>query len=320
MKKVVVLMSAYNGEKYIEEQINSILCQRGMNSLFHLSILVRDDGSTDGTEKILNKLSANNNVVILNKLTDNLGVKKSFFYLLNNAPEADLYFFSDQDDIWPQNKVERFFAHYDSLKKTDQNKAVGLYSDLWIADEFGKSTNVKMSEMYDWSRNADYQYLSWNYRVTGAAFAINSNTKNILSNLTENIIAKINMHDSFIGLIISTTGKLIEIDEPLLYYRQHESNVVGASHSSKSILQRIRLLLSTVERLENDNLLLLKWIDEEHPELNDGGDPRFYFDHFKTLKYSRNLIKRVLAWKYLASNITLNKIRVVSFVKAVGRM
>lgn len=317
MEKVVVLMSTYNGEQYIDEQVKSILNQKGINKEFELVLIIRDDGSTDETVNYLSKLAkVNDNVFIMGKLNINLGVKVSFFDLLNNAPEATLYFFSDQDDVWPKNKIERFIYHYNLLDEQGKKEPVGLYSDLWVADEFGESKSIKMSEMYDWSLNADYKYLSWNYRVTGAAFAINRSAQKLLNSLENNTINEINMHDSFISLIISVTGKLIKIDEPLLYYRQHANNVIGASHANKNIIQRFKLLFSTVEQLEKDNLLLMSWINdnEEEVKLNESKN---YFKHFNRLRCSKSLIERLRSWRYLSANITLNKIKIVSFIKMI---
>ena len=98
--RVAVLMSTYNGEKYLNEQIDSILSQSGN---FELSLLVRDDGSTDETINILNKYQN------LGKLKwysgKNLGPGKSFIDLLYKTHGYDYYAFSDQDDVWMTGKI-----------------------------------------------------------------------------------------------------------------------------------------------------------------------------------------------------------------------
>ena len=92
MKKVTVLLSTYNGEKFIKHQIQSLLAQRGVD----LQIVIRDDGSTDETIRILK--SFNNNKIKIIKSNENLGPAKSFINLLNIVGDSDYYAFCDQDD------------------------------------------------------------------------------------------------------------------------------------------------------------------------------------------------------------------------------
>lgn len=315
MKKVTVLMSTFNGEKYVEEQINSILKQKGIDSNFSMQLMIRDDMSTDKTKEILEKYRENLKIDFLVDDLGNIGVKQSFFQLLRNSPNADLYFFCDQDDIWPKNKILEFMYSYNSIG--DQNRPLGFYSDLWIADEFGKSKNIKMSDLYDWSKYADYGYLSWNYRVTGAAFAINQAAKDLAIKIPKSIVDKINMHDSFIALLISIFGELIFIDKPLLLYRQHNNNVIGASSSNKGYFERIRMVFKTVGQFENDGLLVFELIQGLDYSQDKVKEYRMYFLNFEILKKSISLRQRLISWKKMSRNMYLNKIKYISLLKAI---
>ena len=105
MKRVNVLLSSYNGEAFIEEQLQSVAAQEGVTT----NIIVRDDGSTDGTRDILDRWQESG------KLTwyggDNIGWSDSFMHLLVHAPEADYYAFCDQDDIWMPDKLKVAVEH-----------------------------------------------------------------------------------------------------------------------------------------------------------------------------------------------------------------
>ena len=102
MKTVYVMLSSYNGEKYIAEQIDSILHQTGVS----VTLAIRDDGSSDGTGEILRRYaSENENVKVA--FGENVGYAKSFFELIKTSPEGfDYYALSDQDDVWTEDKLK----------------------------------------------------------------------------------------------------------------------------------------------------------------------------------------------------------------------
>lgn len=101
MKKprVEVLMSTYNGELYIDEQIQSILSQKDVD----LNLLIRDDASKDNTIEKIKKYTTRDNVSFYNG--KNIGATRSFFDLMNHAGEYEYYCLSDQDDVWDDDKV-----------------------------------------------------------------------------------------------------------------------------------------------------------------------------------------------------------------------
>ncbi|MBQ6568444.1 MAG: glycosyltransferase, partial [Treponema sp.] len=99
---ITILLSTYNGERYLEEQLASLFAQTWWDKC---RLVVRDDGSTDGTAGILRKYEARG--LLSAGYGQNLGFTGSFFSLIRDAPESDLYFFCDQDDVWEPDKVER---------------------------------------------------------------------------------------------------------------------------------------------------------------------------------------------------------------------
>lgn len=170
--KVSVVMSTYNGDRYLENQLDSILNQKFDNQKFDLKIYIRDDGSKDNTQDIIDKY-VNNYPDIVNQVdknNPNIGVKQSFFKLLKLV-DGDYYFFSDQDDIWLPNKLDKFLEVF-SLH--ENNIPVGVYSDLWVADANGVSIGKRMKENTSIGQDKDVlPNLLNRYLVTGASFAIN---------------------------------------------------------------------------------------------------------------------------------------------------
>ncbi len=301
MKRISVLMSTYNGERYLAEQIKSIQTQEGENTLFSLQLFIRDDQSTDRTLEVINKFS---NITIIPNNGKNIGVKESFFTLLRKAPESDLFFFSDQDDIWPTNKVKKFLEAYDLAGKADKGNPMGIFSDLWVADSYGNPTGKKMSHVVGWPPKTDAYYLSWSHKITGAAFAINNEAKKMIETVTPEMCKEVNMHDSFIALLISITGRLIQIDDPLLYYRQHDNNVIGAN-KKRNINLKIKSIFKLATRLQKDDLHAYEWIKDNQENFYVKPDIVEYFENIYMMS-TFDLNKRFRTWikmlKYMMSS------------------
>lgn len=110
---VNVILATYNGEEYIERQLNSIEEQDYKN----IDIYIRDDGSTDRTPRIIDEYAAaHSNVHVIKDDKGNLGCPESFYEVLRVCPEADFYAFSDQDDIWEPFKIRRAVSGLSKLK------------------------------------------------------------------------------------------------------------------------------------------------------------------------------------------------------------
>jgi len=212
--KVSVLLSTYNGEKYINELINSINSQ----DIDKFELVVRDDGSNDNTLKLIEQNKGDVAVRILSS-DENLGSAKSFFLLLRECgAKADYYAFADQDDIWGSDKLSQAIG---CLEGFSSDKPVLYCSRLEYVDD---NLNHLM-----WSRvprkigfgNALVENIA-----TGCTVVINESARKlIVSKLPRTCV----MHDWWFYLVISCFGEVFWDEYSGIKYRQHDSNVVGAA-------------------------------------------------------------------------------------------
>lgn len=223
MKKVQVLLSAYNGEQYISEQIQSILHQTHAA----VSILIRDDGSTDKTMELLDQwVTTHPDKIKLIKGT-NVGVVSSFFELLHAADAgADYCCFCDQDDVWLDHKVEHAIARLDSSIYTEVPAMV--FTSTYLTDD-------KLNRKGAWPKppaqepsffNALYENIA-----IGATITMNRSARNLFINSKSVDSQKVLMHDWWFYLLVSAFGTVIYDNKPSMLYRQHNNNVVGGSNS-----------------------------------------------------------------------------------------
>ncbi len=218
-KEVAILMSTYNGERYLKDQIQSILKQTYKN--WHLYI--RDDGSTDETRLIISEFEAKypEKITFFNKdKVENKGVVKSFMEMLAGA-EADFYMFSDQDDVWKEEKVAKSIAAM--MQRDYLKKPICIHTDLQVVN-----ANLEGNEVMNGKRIwHDFQHLLFSNCITGCTMMINQITKDMMHFDTIDY-DKIYMHDWWIGLICAEFGEIVYLEEPLILYRQHGDNVVGS--------------------------------------------------------------------------------------------
>lgn len=240
--KLAVIMSTFNGEKFLEEQINSIL-----NQNVDLELYIHDDGSTDHTLKILNKISSENSNIHLFQIGKKMGVVKSFLNLLT-ATSADYYMFSDQDDIWESDKATQFIKKAQLLN----SKVPGLvYSELLLVDQSNTALGETMASFYGWKDRESEQTVSkllFSHRVTGASMLINNAMKEFVVERLETLeYSSILMHDAFMAKIAMMVNNIIFLDQPLTRYRQHQNNAVGVS-SKKTPFKRRADIFAAIYR------------------------------------------------------------------------
>lgn len=274
--KIIVLMSTYNGEKYLKEQIDSIINQKNVN----IEILIRDDGSNDGTIEILEYYSEHFSFISWYN-GENLGPAKSFLNLITRANDADYYAFCDQDDVWDDDKL---FIAIRQLQKLDENKPNLYYSNLRIVDQnmkfYRNSHNKKM-----YSKNK-YSCLTENL-CTGCTAVFNYKAKSMLNNHLPNYCT---MHDTWIYMMCKMFGTCIYDKNPHINYRQHQNNVVGTGLNRYN-LSAIREKLYRVfnRKLQPRYINAVNFFNAFEVELTD-------IDKIKLLKiinYKKNIFCRI---------------------------
>jgi len=209
--RVVVLMSTYNGERFLEAQVRSILEQLPQDG----RLLVRDDGSTDRTVKLLQGFSDSR---IQLKCGENLGFAKSFLTLLQQAPtDAQMVMFSDQDDVWFPDKIERAWRR---LRAIPSGPALYCSAQM-LADE--KLNPLERTPA--WPRPPSFIGAMAENIVTGCTAALNTEAANLLRE--GGVPEQVHFHDWWMYLVIAAFGTVVVDDEPTLLYRQHGGNLIG---------------------------------------------------------------------------------------------
>ncbi|MBL1126856.1 glycosyltransferase family 2 protein [Streptococcus suis] len=227
--KVNILMSTYNGQQFLAEQIRSIQEQ----TYTDWTLFIRDDGSSDRTREIIKDfVEQDQRIHFIDVETDeNLGVIKSFHRLVH-YDTADFYFFSDQDDVWLPNKLEV------SLKKAQAypaNLPLMLYMDLKVVNQNLEVMAESMVKSQSHHANTELVQELTENTVTGGVAMINHHLAEMWQ-VTEDIL----MHDWYLALLASAFGNLVFIDQPGELYRQHSDNVLGARTLSKRFKKWIR--------------------------------------------------------------------------------
>ncbi len=229
--KIAVLMSTYNGEKYLEEQIESILAQK-LCAGCGLTLFIRDDGSADQTIQIIEAYSERQeNVICINASNpSHIGIKESFLLLLRTAlateQQYDYFAFADQDDVWLEDKLA---SAIDMLEGSDNKKGALYYSNRLVVDE---SLNIIEKQCIHYY--GDFLEVLCGSKAAGNTMAFNHNLAEF-ANLYH--LQDVFNHDTFIYKLAKCIGSDIFFDEnAYIYYRQHSDNVAGYFSGSHNTL------------------------------------------------------------------------------------
>lgn len=247
--RILVLLACYNGEKYIEEQIKSILQQKDVD----LDILISDDGSSDSTLNIVKSINAVN-IAILASPHPCRSAAQNFLKLLSaaNVENYDFISLSDQDDIWNTDKL------IGAIETINGNKGVNFYSSNVTAFwENGKKILVVKSQP-----QTKYDYL-FEPAGPGCTYVFTRNVaKQLQDFISHNDLNKITMHDWFIYAWARHNSHNWVIDNASsMMYRQHEINVVGSNVGLKAALARLKKIRNGWYRSEILNLAKILEID-----------------------------------------------------------
>lgn len=229
---VQVLLSSYNGERYIKEQLDSILAQEGVG----VSLLVRDDGSTDETREILeNYENSHKNITVL--YGKNVGVIKSFFALIEESgSEAPYIAFSDQDDVWLPDKLERAVR----LLKAEEEKRQGMrqkaaYSSRTMPLAYCSARQLVDTDLRPLRQAIRYPDVRTEFgnalvenMCTGCTCVVNRDLLRLIKGRAPEFTV---MHDFWIYLVGTCFGAVLYDEESRILYRQHGGNELGAASS-----------------------------------------------------------------------------------------
>lgn len=257
--KIAILLSTYNGEKFLGEQLDSLLAQSHSNFV----LVVRDDGSVDRTLSILESYAQENadRIHLLPKDGDNLGASGGFAhlidYVLNNkqalALESAYMMFCDQDDTWFPDKIEKLLAAM-LAAETEEDPALPIlvHSDLEVVSE--QNTVIAKSlisyQGLEIERNT-FPNLVISNLVTGCTALINESLGEKALPIPKNAI----MHDWWLALVATAFGRLVYLDIPLVHYRQHGNNTIGAKEFTKVSVVSMSLWRRILARKPNAHLI-----------------------------------------------------------------
>lgn len=220
---IAILMATYNGEAFLSEQIESILAQTFQD--WHLYI--HDDGSTDNTLTIVREfVNQHPDKISLLDYPPQGGACQNFLSLMDRI-ESSYYMFCDQDDVWLPEKVELSFKEMQKLEQTYLGKAIVVCTDLYVSD-----AHLNIIHPSRWRFSAMYPPYIKTFDdcapcagVTGCTMLFNQAAKECCVYP----VSPYAIHDNWLTLcVLKQKGILSGIDKPLMHYRQHGDNCMGA--------------------------------------------------------------------------------------------
>lgn len=234
---ILVLMSTYNGERYLQEQLESIFAQKKVWA----DILIRDDGSTDATTDLIREAMQRYPGRIFFVQGANVGYARSFTMLLEMAekkyPNYHYYAFSDQDDVWLPWKLHQAVLKLDEEKEKHPNTALGYCSNLTCVDA---EQNVLKSRIRKEVHGITGVSILLRPMCTGCTMVFNLKAIQLYVDYKHSYLK---YHDFLMGLICFYLGQLVYDNNSYIYYRQHGTNQIGAKLSfSQRMLNRLHHL------------------------------------------------------------------------------
>lgn len=292
--KVTIVMTTYNGERFIEEQIESIIGQTYIN--FELKII--DDKSTDNTRNLLSKFKDDRITLIFNK--HNVGCSRSFVKGLKDV-KTEFILLCDHDDIWEENKIEVLI---NEIKDNDL-----IYSDCRLINETGaliqesyKSSNRLIG--FDSSNPNIDKICAFNSFILGCSIMFRRDTLNY-------IIPILDMsynHDKWIVALISQVGSMKYIDEKLFRYRIHNNNLSkGKKKSLFEIVMSVNQSKAEPLTFSNEAIVTLS----QNPIFKD----KFFVELAKGLRFTKlKVVMRYFNYMYLRVSKTRRLMMLMSYI------
>lgn len=221
---VIIIMSTFNGERFVEQQIKSLL-----NQTFPSQIIIRDDGSYDNTVNIIKKFAdQHSNIFIYQDDLKHKGLRESYLSLLNYAItlSPDYICYADQDDLWFPDKTEKLLILMVAKETKDQPTLV--FSDVKVVNENLNVIHPSLSELQNLNNHdpITLKKLLFYCPALGCTIMLNKALSNLISQYAQ--YGKSINHDKWALVLSAIRGKIVYLPESTLLYRQHSSNTVGA--------------------------------------------------------------------------------------------
>jgi len=272
---VDILLPCFNSEKFLNQQIDSIMAQ----TYPHWRLIIRDDGSSDNTLKIIESYikTIPEKIVLISDNNTNLGTKKNIEILLQSST-SQYIMFSDHDDIWLSNKIEISLNKMIETELNNPNYPILVHTDLQVVSE---DLSIIHKSFFEYTRTKpwftkDLYYLANHSCVTGCTMIINKLAQKMVLPIPDVAL----MHDFWFSLVVCQHGKIEHIATPTVLYRQHTSNVLGAQKVDKIYFLKKFRNLKNIWTLNSNVIKTLKIIN-----------PKFSYIKWLTVKIQINFSK-----------------------------
>ena len=238
---ISILLASYNGEKYIAEQIDSLLAQKNRD----FKLFINDDKSTDNTYEIISEYAEKYpEMIFATQNEQNSGGAKCNFIRMMIEHKDDYVMLCDQDDIWLPDKIEISLAKIKEMETIHgMETPLLVHTDLHVVNE----TLKMISPSYKIAMNADYSKTRLRNQIiqntlTGCTVIYNRALSNLVTEIPQFMV----MHDWWLMLIAAAFGKVAALDEQTVLYRQHGSNDIGAK-DVRTLRYKINKLMHSKE-------------------------------------------------------------------------
>ena len=304
MKSVAIVLSTYNGEKYISEQLNSL----GKQTYPNVSVFIHDDGSEDRTRALIESFVRNYTGKIKFCIVDNaksLKYPACFIDTLQYIGDVyDYYAFCDQDDVWNENKIENGVM---ALEKEDNKMPLLYYTAV---DYYDANLNFirhsRFASHVKDSQKLGFQDFLLGGEPLGMTFVFNKKVRNIVVELYE--MGYKSFKDGFIKILCASTGKIIYDVQPSAKYRRHSEATTGAENPSNIMLRyyrEVKRLVTNQESLDEWRCVLRVIADNYGASIHE--NDRELFDLFESRITFRTQCKKVL-WKKRFRNRVIDEL------------
>jgi len=297
MREVDILLATYNGEKYLAEQLDSILSQTHTQ----WRLLIRDDDSSDSTLDIIQEYIGRypSQIILIQDNEKNLGAYQNFARLLQEA-SSDYVMFCDQDDVWLETKIEETLKVMIDNERTDTPLLV--HTDLVVVDEKLQTLHPSFVKKMRINVKRDrFNQLLMRNIATGCTMMINRPLLDLILPLPEKGV----IHDWWIVLVASIYGHIIYLDRATILYRQHGNNTIGASQESGWEYIQEEFDFKTIELIHTvQQAILLKQRYEETLPVEKKKTLEIFTNLLENRGYKRKLLQ--LRYGFLYHNVFKN--------------